>query len=97
MDEEELTPLDVLLLAMRRRWNEEKVDEAVALAKAAAPYVHAKPASSWGAGSLSGLGGDRLDDLCAAAFACAPAEEEGAGEPSELGSSGGAGVWPVSG
>ena len=68
MGEDELTPLDVLLRAMRKRWREEKTDEAVALAKAAAPYVHAKPASGRGAGSPSGLGGNRLDDLCAAAF-----------------------------
>ncbi len=80
MDGEELTPLDVLLKAMRQRWREEKTDEAVALAKAAAPYVHAKPASSRGASSPSGLGGNTLDDLCAAAFGRDdPFEEEGQG------------------
>ncbi len=80
MDEDELTPLDVLLKAMRQRWDENKTDEAVALAKAAAPYVHAKPASGRGAGSPSGLGGNRLDDLCAAAFyRDQPPEEEGEG------------------
>ena len=68
MDEEALAPLDVLLRAMRLRWDEEKVDEAVALAKAAAPYVHAKPASSRGAGSPGTMGGYKLDELCAAAF-----------------------------
>ncbi len=80
MGDEELTPLDVLLRAMRQRWHEGKTDEAVALAKAAAPFMHAKPASSRGAGSLSGLGGDRLDDLCAAAFYREPAEEAGSDE-----------------
>ena len=68
MADDPLTPLDVLLTVMRLRWSEDRVDEAVALAKAAAPYVHAKPASSRGAGTLSILGGDTLDDLCAAAF-----------------------------
>ncbi len=62
-----MAPLDVLLQAMREHWDADKKDEAVALAKAAAPYVHAKPASSRGARSLSSLGGDRLHDLCAAA------------------------------
>ena len=82
MDEEELSPLDVLLQAMRQRWHEGKADEAVALAKAAAPYVHAKPASGRGAGSLSGLGGNRLDELCAAAFyRDEPTEEEAPGGP----------------
>ena len=80
MGGEELTPLDVLLLAMRQRWAEDKTDEAVALAKAAAPYVHAKPASGRGAGSPSGLGGNKLDELCAAAFyRDDPPEEEAEG------------------
>ena len=69
MDDDDLTPLDVLLNAMRQHWEKGDTQEAVALAKAAAPYVHAKPAGSRGAGSLTGgLGGNRLDELCAAAF-----------------------------
>lgn len=35
-----LTPLHVLLDAMRRRWAAGDEDGAIALAKAAAPYVH---------------------------------------------------------
>ncbi len=81
MVEEELTPLDVLLRAMRKHWREENTDEAVALAKAAAPYVHAKPASGRGASSQGGMGGNRLDDLCAAAFFSTSTEEEDPGEP----------------
>ena len=80
MDDGQLTPLDVLLAAMRQRWRDNKPDEAVALAKAAAPYVHAKPASGRGASSQGGLGGDRLDDLCAAAEFREPFEEDGSGE-----------------
>lgn len=81
MGEDAPTPLDVLLQAMRLRWEEKNVDEAVALAKAAAPYVHAKPSSSRGAGSPSGLGGDRLDELCRAAFYRNRTEEGTADEP----------------
>lgn len=35
-----LTPLHVLLTAMTRRWDAGDEDGAIALAKAAAPYVH---------------------------------------------------------
>jgi hypothetical protein len=35
-------PLGVLLHTMRQRWREGRVDEAVALAKATAPYLHPK-------------------------------------------------------
>jgi hypothetical protein len=57
------TPLEVLLRAMRLRWQGGQVDEAVALAKAAAPYVHAKPLGGRAA-AMSALGDDKLDELC---------------------------------
>ena len=57
-------PLDVLLQAMRQRWQEGCLDEAAALAKAAAPYVHAKPQSGRGPMMMSELGDDELDALC---------------------------------
>ncbi len=81
MKVEEMSPLDVLLMAMRQCWKDEKTDEAVALAKAAAPYVHAKPAGGRGASSKSGMGGNRLDELCAAAFFGVSTEEADTDEP----------------
>lgn len=40
-----LTPLEVMLEAMRRHAKDEKWDEAASIAKDAAPYMHAKLAS----------------------------------------------------
>ncbi len=81
MSASEAMPLDVLLQAMRLRWQEGLVEEAVALAKAAAPYVHAKPTGGRGAVSLSRMGDDELDELCAAALYRAPDPGGGPGEP----------------
>lgn len=72
MAEDATSPLDVLLQAMRLRWQAGAVDEAVALAKAAAPYVHAKPTGGRGAASFGKMGDDELDELCAAALYRAP-------------------------
>ncbi len=59
------SPLDVLLKTMHRRWQEGKLEEAVALAKAAAPYLHAKAATGRGMKGLGSLGDAQLDELCA--------------------------------
>jgi hypothetical protein len=59
------SPLDVLLKTMHRRWQEGKLEEAVALAKAAAPYLHAKAAAGRGVKGLGTLRDEQLDELCA--------------------------------
>ena len=71
------SPLDVLLSAMNRRWAEGDEDGAVALAKAAAPYVHPR-AQARASAELSGMDDDELD-----AFDGGGAASEGgaAGEP----------------
>jgi hypothetical protein len=59
------TPLEVLLTTMHLRWQEGKWDEAVALAKAAAPYLHAKAAYGREFRELGALRDEQLDELCA--------------------------------
>jgi hypothetical protein len=39
---DELSPLSVLLQAMRNKWDQGDADGAVAIARTAAPYVHAR-------------------------------------------------------
>jgi len=53
-----MEPLDVLLAAMRRRLLEGDEAGAVALAKAAAPYVHPRASARGGAGT----GLERMED-----------------------------------
>ncbi len=65
MAEDAPSPLDVLLKTMHRRWQEGKLEEAVALAKAAAPYLHAKAAAGRGKIGLGALRDEQLDELCA--------------------------------
>ena len=57
-------PLDVMLQTMRLYWREGRVEEAIALAKAAAPYLHPKPGAGRVAATLAGMEDDQLDDLC---------------------------------
>ena len=64
MSDDLSTPLDVLLQTMRRHWREGRVDAAVALAKAAAPYLHPRAGGAGVAASLATIGDDELDDLC---------------------------------
>jgi hypothetical protein len=59
----QLTPLDVLLLAMRNYWADRDMSAAVAVAKAAAPYVHAKPARGRVVAPLRPLRDGQLDEL----------------------------------
>ena len=56
-----MSPLELLLKAMRRKWDEEDVDGAVALAKAAAPYLHGRAPSGRAPGDLAGVPDDELD------------------------------------
>jgi len=65
MAEDAPSPLDVLLKTMHRRWQEGKLEEAVALAKAAAPYLHAKATTGKGLRGLGALRDEQLDELCA--------------------------------
>jgi hypothetical protein len=68
-------PLEVMLHTMRLHWREGRVDEAVALAKAAAPYLHARASASRGAVTLGDLRDEQLDELCGCSFGgAAPAE-----------------------
>jgi hypothetical protein len=59
------SPLDVLLKTMHLRWQEGKLDEAVGLAKAAAPYLHAKAVGGRGGAGLGALRDEELHELCA--------------------------------
>lgn len=91
---EGLTPLEVMLEAMRRHAKDEKWDEAASIAKDAAPYMHAKLASIQHTGrgggpiqtvDLTKLSGDDLDRLEAilgplAGAAGDDAEDDPAGE-----------------
>ena len=57
-------PLEVMLHTMRLYWREGRVDEAIALAKAAAPYLHAKPGIGRIAATLAEMEDEQLDELC---------------------------------
>lgn len=56
-----VTPLQILLSAMRRKWKEQDEAGAVALAKIAAPYMHAKVPAARPSADLSGVSDDELD------------------------------------
>lgn len=69
---EGLTPLEVMLKAMREHAKEKRWDDAASIAKDAAPYMHAKLASVQHTGPRGGpiqtvdltkLSGDELDQL----------------------------------
>lgn len=55
------SPLDILLVLMRRHWAAGEEAEAVALAKLAAPFVHPRAQASRGAGKLAEVSDDDLD------------------------------------
>ena len=57
-------PLDVMLHTMRLYWREGRVEEAIALAKAAAPYLHAKPGAGRVAATIMDMEDSQLDELC---------------------------------
>ena len=60
-----LTPLAVLLAAMQQKWDEGDIDAAASLARAAAPYVHARRATirEHGETELDRLSDAQLDEL----------------------------------
>ena len=58
----EFSPLHVLLTAMRRKWRDGDEEGAVALAKAAAPYVHPRAAAARPPSDLAQVSDDELDD-----------------------------------
>ena len=57
----EPSPLHVMLTVMRRKWRDGDEDGAVALAKAAAPYVHPKAAAARASMDLAQVSDDELD------------------------------------
>lgn len=59
------SPLDLMMTTMHRKWAAGDVDEAVMLAKAIAPYVHAKASTARPSDGLSAMRDDQLDELCA--------------------------------
>ena len=61
----EPSPLDIMLTAMRRKWRDGDEDGAVALAKAAAPYIHPKAAVAHLINDLAQVTDDDLDELFA--------------------------------
>ncbi len=76
----EPTPLHVLLLVMRQKWREGYLDGAVALAKIAAPYLHAKVPATRPAADLAGVSDDELDRFERGSGTRPPGEDQG--EPS---------------
>ena len=74
MSDDLSTPLEVLLHTMRRHWREGRVDAAVALAKAAAPYLHPRAGGSRSVISLATMEDDELNDLCSRGLAGERAE-----------------------
>lgn len=59
-----LLPLDVLLKAMRHKWEQGDHDGAAALARHAAPYVHPRMGTVRAAPDLRMISDDELDRLC---------------------------------
>ena len=59
----EPSPLHVLLFAMRRKWRDGDEEGAVALAKAAAPYVHPRAPAARPGPDLAQVSDDELDEL----------------------------------
>ncbi len=59
-----LLPLDVLLQAMRHKWDQGDHDGAAALARDAAPYLHSRMGTARAAPELRTISDDELDRLC---------------------------------
>lgn len=57
----EVSPLQVMLTVMRRKWRDGDEDGAVALAKVAAPYVHPKVPAARPSMDLAQVSDDELD------------------------------------
>ena len=67
-------PLEVMLHTMRRHWREGRVEAAVALAKAAAPYLHARAGAGRSPLTLALMDDGQIDELCG----CGPERTESA-------------------
>lgn len=61
MAQSQISPLDILLTLMRRHWAAGEESEAVALAKLAAPFVHARAQASRAPSDLAVASDDDLD------------------------------------
>lgn len=72
----ELSPLYVLLTMMRRRWEADDHEGAVALARLAAPYMHGRATPMRVAGELAGVPDEELDSWTAG-FGGETAADEG--------------------
>lgn len=76
------SPLDILLAAMQRKWNEGDADGATALARIAAPYLHPRRAASAGnSRELRSLSDAELAKRLAGSEAGEPAAQAHPGEP----------------
>jgi hypothetical protein len=69
-------PLDILITVMRDRYEHADIEGAVAIAKAVAPFVHAKPRPRAGAAALGMMRDEQLAELCRPRTARAGASEE---------------------
>lgn len=58
------SPLEILMTVMRDRFDNQDFDGAVAIAKAVAPFVHAKPNARTAPVSLAMLKDEQLVELC---------------------------------
>ncbi len=58
------SPLDVLLRAMYRKWNDGDLDGAASLAKVAAPYLHPRLPARRQAAALHSMTDAEIDGLC---------------------------------
>ena len=58
-----VSPLEILLAAMHAKWRAGAVDEAVALARIAAPYLHPRARAGTGTGELHRLSDEELAKL----------------------------------
>jgi len=75
------SPLDILLTVMRDRFLSKDYDSAVAIAKAVAPFVHAKPrARGEAGGSIESLRDNQLVELCRSRVARAGVTQEDSAE-----------------
>ena len=61
---DEKSPLDILMTIMRARFNAQDFDAAVSIAKAVAPFVHAKPRAQAAAVTIGSLRDQQLVELC---------------------------------
>jgi hypothetical protein len=95
---EGLTPLEVMLKAMREHADNKRWDEAASIAKDAAPYMHAKLSSIQHTGrnggpiqtvDLTKLSGDELDQLESIFGPLAGSVGDDASDPSGEGEAGG--------